>query len=769
MRRRGYLAKLVRAGVKVAICEQVEEAGATKGIVKREITRVITPGTVLEDQVLDASRNNFLAGLFLHKGKVGFALLDISTGDFSLEEAEEGQAVMDHLIRYAPSECIVPEDARDEENYQDVLRDVMGTLITSHDEWTFEPDNATDILTRHFKTHSLEGFGCNGCSAAIGAAGAVLHYVNQELRRKVDHVRTLRVHNPKQYMTLDEATINNLELVSSRSTVPGANKATLLAVLDTTSTSMGARLMRQWVLRPLKNVEAITQRHEAVQSFVDDHRLLHELRETLGAVRDLERLIARLSSGSGNPRDLKSVSESLKTIPAVRGLVESHADSLLARLSKRLYPIPDLVERLDVALEDEPPLVMKDGGIIRKGFHAELDELRDAATKGRQWLADFQLKEQARTGIKNLKVRHNKVFGYYIEISKSNLERVPEEYVRKQTLVNAERYITPDLKTYENKILGAQDRANDLEYELFGELRTACVNETQIIQETAEAIAELDVLATLAERAGALNFVRPQVSDSDKLELRNSRHPVVERLQEVEGFVPNDALLDGLENQIMMITGPNMAGKSTYIRQVALVVIMAQMGSFVPASYAEIGVVDRVFTRVGASDDLARGRSTFMVEMQETANILNNATERSLIVLDEIGRGTSTFDGISIAWSVAEYLHNNKDVKARTLFATHYHELTELSVTLPGVKNYNVLVREKDDKIVFLRKIAAGAADKSYGIQVGRLAGLPPRVIQRAKEILSNLEDGEFEQEGQPKIAKKRKASAKADDQLDLF
>ena len=765
-----YLAKLIRAGKKVAICDQMEDPAQARGIVRREITRVVTPGTVLEENVLESNRHNYLAGLCEAGGVFGLALLDLSTGSFWVEEGADPAALQDNLARHAPAECVVPEERRDDPALRRVLDASAGTLVSPHDGWTFEPDAAGDLLKRHFQVHSLAGFGCDGRAAAIGAAGAVLHYVTQELRRQVGHVRRIHVKNPADYMLLDEATVANLDLVESRSPSRAGSAACLLRVLDTTRTAMGGRLLREWLLRPLTELGEIGRRHDAVEALVKDRRRLGEVRDALAHVKDLERLIARLGAGSGNARDLRALGLSLAALPGLRKTVEGHPAALLASLAGEIAPLPDVVGLVDRAIVEEPPISVRDGGLIRKGYHAELDELRDAATAGRQWLADFQAREQERTGIKSLKVRHNKVFGYYIEITKANLAQAPADYVRKQTLVNAERFITPELKEYENRILGAQERSLQLEYELFAEVRAAAVAQTAAIQKSAEAVGRLDALGALAERALALNYVRPAMTLAGTIRIRDGRHPVIEQMAEAERFVPNDTLLDGADNQLAIITGPNMAGKSTYIRQVALVVILAQMGSFVPAAEAEIGVVDRVFTRVGASDDLARGRSTFMVEMQETANILNNATNRSLIVLDEIGRGTSTFDGISIAWAVAEFLHNNPAVKAKTLFATHYHELTDLALTMPGVKNYNVLVREKNDRIAFLRKIVPGASDKSYGIQVARLAGLPVEVVDRAKEILANLEEGEFGEGGQPKIAKHGGRRGKDHpDQLSLF
>jgi len=737
-----YLAKLMRAGIKVAICEQVEDPAAAKGIVRREVTRVVTPGTILEENLLDAAENNYLAGICRVGQGFGLALIELSTGAFWGEDLDGPDALRDNLRRFLPRECVVPAGQADDPELARTLREAGMRHVSRGEDWTFACDAAYDCLIRHFAVHSLEGFGCEESRSIIAAAGGVLAYVKQDLRRDVGHVRTFQKRSQSDYLTLDESTCANLDLVP----LPGKSAGhTLLKVLDATHTAMGARKLRDWLV----GRAGIVARHDAVGALVGDRAMLHELGEALMRVRDLARLIARIGAGGGNARDLQAVAISLGAVPEVQALVAGHAVTQLAGLADALRPLPDLVALLRAALADELPMAVKEGGLIRDGYRPDLDELRQSAGQGRQWLAEYQTSEQERTGIKTLKVRHNKVFGYYIEVSKAQLANVPAEYTRKQTLVNAERYSTPALKTYENQILGAHDKAVALEYELFLELREAVVGQTASIQGTAEALAELDVFAALADRALALRYVRPRMTDGTELTIRDGRHPIVEQMPDAERFVPNDVSLDTTRNQLIIITGPNMAGKSTYIRQVAMLVVMAQMGAFVPASEATVGVVDQVFTRVGASDDLARGRSTFMVEMQETANILNNATARSLIVLDEIGRGTSTFDGISIAWAVAEYLHNNPRVKAKTLFATHYHELTDLAKTMDGVKNYNVLVRERDDRVVFLR---------------------PQPVVDRAKEILVNLEEGEFSEGGQPKLARhRRKRVSEAVAQLDLF
>ncbi len=767
-----YLSRLIKAGLKVAICEQVEEAGASKGIVRREVRQVITPGTVTEESILDSNRNNYLGGLYLTDEGIGMSFLDLSTGSFWVEESDDPEVLIDNMARYRPSEVAVPEDQIEDPRLA-VVKDVLPQVVlTPCQDWTFEYDSAYDLLVRHFGVHSLEGFGCEGRHALVGAAGGMFYYVREELHRQVGHIRSLRRRQPDKYLVLDKTTCVNLDLISARS-LEGAGSAsdpTLLKVLDSTKTAMGGRLLRDWVMRPLADYDAICERQNAVQVFVDDRLLLKEIADALGSIRDVERMIARLGGGGGNARDLNAMGQSLEKLPAIRVLLEKCTANLLVHLRDEIHPLPEIVDLVATAIGEEPPTSLKDGGLIRKGYNAELDELREIASIGKQWLAEYQASEQERTGIKNLKVRHNKVFGYYIDISKAHSANVPEEYVRKQTLVNAERFITPALKEYETKILGAQDKSTAMEYDIFVKVRDTIVEQTSQIQATADALAELDVLRSMSDCALTSRYVRPTMTQGDDLIIRDGRHPVIEQMPDSERFIPNDTSLNCSDSQLIILTGPNMAGKSTYIRQVGIIAVMAHMGSFVPAAEASIGVLDRIFTRVGASDDLAHGRSTFMVEMQETANILNNASPRSLIILDEIGRGTSTFDGISIAWAVAEYLHDNPLVKAKTLFATHYHELTDLAITLSGVKNYSVLVKERGDTVVFLRKIVEGGADKSYGIAVARLAGLPDDVIGRAGEILKNLEDGELSDAGQPKIAKSRGSRKKANDsQLDLF
>lgn len=745
-----YLAKLVRAGKKIAICDQMEDPALAKGIVRREITRIVTPGSITEENILSDEKNNYLVAIAVgpfdknkaDASKLAIAAIDISTGELFVEEAESFAAGVSIVRRLSPGEGIVPRQSIDsEESYAELLLKEAGVgCITPVEEWFFDEASAYGAVIRHFAVRSLEGFGCEGKPLVAAAAGALLQHVRDNLRRDLSHVKNLRLNLSAGYMQLDEATCAHLDLVPQN----GKGSAeTLFGVLNTTCTPMGTRLLSRWIVRPLHDVDAINARQSAVAAIIASRSALTPLRTALCEVRDLERIIARISLGRGNARDLQAVANALRVVPELRSRLEgsvAQSSSLITSLLEDLQPLPELTAEIDKTIVETPPTTLNEGGIIREGVDAELDELRSAAANGRAWIANYQASEIAKTGIKTLKVRYNKVFGYFIEVSIGQIGNVPEHYVRKQTMTNCERYTTPELKEVEEKISGAAERAISKEEELFLALRDKVVSFTSQIQAIAAAIANVDVLAALADRALALGYVRPQILENDTLRIMGGRHPVIEQLPDAERFVPNDVELNCDTRQIMIITGPNMAGKSTYIRQVAVLVIMAQIGSYIPADVAEIGVVDRVFTRVGASDDLVRGRSTFMVEMQETANILNNATPRSLIVLDEIGRGTSTFDGISIAWAVAEYLHNTPEVKAKTLFATHYHELTDLANTLDGVVNCSVLVSENPNGIVFLRKIINGPADKSYGIAVAKLAGMPEGVIGRAKDILTTLE-----------------------------
>ncbi|MBR2364748.1 MAG: DNA mismatch repair protein MutS [Lentisphaeria bacterium] len=693
-----YLPKLLEAGVKVAIAEQLEDPALAKGIVKRSITRVITPGTVMDSSVLAPGKNNFLAALVAGKDSYGVAYLDISTGEFCTSEAESIAELEALLYSLQVKECLLPESLMKKWEEESSFPYSGGRILwTPLEEWICSEENTLLLLHRQFGVSTMDGFGLRGKTLALRAAGAVLHYASENLRHNVGHIRSIHLHVPDRFLSLDPICQRNLELVEP---MFGAAKGnTLLSVLDHTRTPMGSRMMRSWILKPLRDVEGIIERQDVVGHLKDDPLTLTELRETMGAVRDLERIVARLNVGSANPRDLLSLSGSLEMLPPVKLLLSDFADLPLAgRLKENIVELPELAARLAAAIVDEPPALLGDGGYIRSGYNAELDELRSAATDGKKIVAALQAKEQERTGIKNLKVNFNKVFGYYIEVTKSNLDLVPPDYIRKQTLVNNERFITPELKEMESRILGAEEKSKALEAKLFEELKEFARSFTGEIQKSAVALAEIDVLCALAEYASKNSSCRPRISDDDLLDIKGGRHPVLDANMKEERFVPNDVLLDGDENRLMVITGPNMAGKSTYIRQTALLVIMAQMGAYIPADSAHIGVADRIFTRVGASDDLARGQSTFMVEMVETANILNNATSRSIVILDEIGRGTSTFDGLSIAWAVAEYLVDHPSCRARTQFATHYHELTELAMTRRGVKNYNVAVREYGEK-----------------------------------------------------------------------
>jgi DNA mismatch repair protein MutS len=768
----GYVAKLIKAGRRVAICDQTSEPQPGK-IVSRDITQIISAGTVSELNLLDAKRANYLGAVYAENGNFGFAYADLTTGEFRLTQfdddrqrsrgdasdvdgpAREGmrggnrayQLLLNELARVSPAELLISAEQKDS------LGQIDHAL--EYDSYAFLPEHASFTLCEHFRVKSLDGFGCTHMPQAIAAAGAIVHYLKHQLRRKINHLSALRCDAPSDYVLLDAATQTNLELVESRND----RDTSLLVVLDRTATPMGARKLRAWILQPLRNLNELGCRQEMIAELLQEPDLLASIRTELKSVRDIERAIGRLSQASGNARDLVALKASLQEIPRLKAelqkLIEragfgksgasvplvddedTQAGGLRHFLQNEIQEMPALAEKLAKALVDDPPLALKEGAIFRDGYDVDLDELRRASHEGKDWISQLQEREIAATGIKSLKVRYNSVFGYFIEVTKSNLASVPPHYTRKQTTVGGERFITPELKEMEAKILGADERARNLEYELFQQLRDETLAELASIQRTAEAIAIVDVICSLAETARLFNYCRPVLNDSLRLAIRDGRHPVLDQNLVEEKFVPNDTTLD--ENiRLAIVTGPNMAGKSTYIRQVALIVLMAQIGSFVPAASAEIGLVDRIFTRVGASDDLARGQSTFMVEMNETSNIVNNATERSLIILDEIGRGTSTFDGLSIAWSVAEFLHDK--IKARTLFATHYHELTKLAEERKSVCNLNVAVREWNEQIIFLRKIVPGGADKSYGIQVARLAGLPKEILDRAKEVLAHLE-----------------------------
>lgn len=769
----GYVAKLIQAGRRVAICDQTSDPQPGK-IVTREITQIITAGTVSELDLLKSNRPNYLGAIYVHEGIFGFAYAELSTGEFRVTQSDDISTLMDDLTRISPAELLVSESQSSQ------FSDIDGAL--AYDDFAFLPEHARFGLCEHFGVKSLDGFGCSQMPAAVGAAGAIIHYLKQQLRRKINHLTGLRCDARDDFVMLDAATQVNLELVESR----GMRNTSLLAALDRTVTPMGGRKLRSWLLQPLRNLMELERRQQMIDDLLHESDLIANLRQSLKSIRDLERASGRLSQASGNARDLVALKTSLQRIPELKqelqilldrlafgtnsGQENERPKSLAQELQDGLQEMPELAQKLSNALLDDASLALKEGGIFKDGFNADLDGLRQASRDGKNWITALQEREIAETGIKSLKVRFNSVFGYFIEITKSNLANVPDRYVRKQTTVGGERFITPELKEMETKILGADERARQLEYQLFQTLRDETLQELEPIQHTARAIGTLDVICSMAETARLFAYVRPVLNNTLKLVICDGRHPVLDQNLAEEKFVPNDTELDGERTRMAIITGPNMAGKSTYIRQVALIVLMAQIGSFVPASKAEIGLVDRIFTRVGANDDLSRGQSTFMVEMNETANIVNNATARSLVILDEIGRGTSTFDGLSIAWSVAEFLHDK--VKARSLFATHYHELTKLAAERKGVANFNVAVREWNEQIIFLRKIVPGGADKSYGIHVARLAGLPKEILERAKDILSHLEKPNGTEDA-PRSTKGRRGKQRIvvseKPQLDLF
>jgi len=730
----GYIAKLIKAGKRVAIAEQTTEPTPGK-IVERAISQILSAGTINDLNLLDSNRSNYLAAVFREGKKLGLAYVDHTTGEFEVAEFKDAIELADELERLQASELLYSEDQRE-------LIESLGSpaCAQSIEGYLFLLNQAQHSLTQHFKVQSLDGFGCTGLSAAICAAGCILQYLQFQLRRSVDHIQRLRVGQTNDVVLIDAASQSHLELVTAR----GGAAHTLLSALDRTCTPMGARKLRHWVLHPLRDLESLTQRQDMIASLLDESMLLSQIRTLLKEVRDLERTSSRLSQGSGNGRDLLVLASSLEVVPALKARLDPAAQSdpsNLTELCRNLHDLTPLCQEIQRAIADEPPMQIKDGGVFREGYLPALDELRAATTLGRQWIADLQNREIERTGIKSLKIKYNAVFGYFIEITKANIGSVPADYHRKQTTVNGERYITDELKRMEDKILGSEERSKALEYEEFIALRGRVLEHLAHIQGTAETIAILDALCSLAETARLFNYTRPVLNETRNLFIRDGRHPVLDQnLTSGERFVPNDITLEPEESRLILITGPNMAGKSTYLRMTALLTLMAQIGSYLPVASAEIGLVDRIFTRIGASDDIARGQSTFMVEMNETALILNNATERSLVILDEIGRGTSTFDGLSIAWSVAEHLHDK--IGARCLFATHYHEITALAQSRSAVKNYNVAVKEWNQQIIFLRKILPGCAEKSYGIQVARLAGLPENVIDRAKEVLQQLEAG---------------------------
>ncbi len=760
---RSYVARLVASGWKVAICEQVEEPGSGKGVVKREVIRLVTPGSIVDEGDLDEKSNLYMAALCGGDERYGLAHVDLSTGEFRVTEICSHGELIDELRRINPAELLVPDDGGLSER-----EELSGYRIEILPGEGFERSGAERLLKEQLGVRSLAGFGCQDMPEGIRAAGALVYYLRENQKGRLEHIKELASYRLGDYMVLDESTCAHLELLKTmrRQSVKGS----LFQILDRTVTPMGSRLLKRWIMYPLIHVDRIRDRLAAVASFKEDPLLREGIRGELDKMYDLERLNGKISLGRANARDLLALKASIRHLPGIKERLYDSPSTLLSEIARQIDTLTDVAEWINEAIHDDPPVSIKEGGIIREGYDGELDKLISMSRDGKGWIAKFAASEQERTGIPSLKVGFNKVFGYYIEISKANLHLVPADYIRKQTLVNGERYITEALKSVEEQILSAEERRVKLELEIFERIRARVAAENQRIKDTAQCIAKIDVLAGLAETAEMNDYTYPEVNETTEIDIKEGRHPVIEKTVKDEAFVPNDIHLDGADQEVLIITGPNMAGKSTILRQTALSVLMAQMGSFVPASRASIGLVDRIFTRVGTSDDLAMGQSTFMVEMNETANILRHATTRSLVILDEIGRGTSTYDGLSIAWAVAEALHDKDGQGVRTLFATHYHELTELAATKPRVKNFNIAVREWNDRIIFLRKIVPGETSRSYGIQVARIAGLPGHVLKRAKEILENLEGAELDEAGRPRLAR---SSSKGDQedmiQLGLF
>jgi len=761
-----YLAKLLRRGYKVAVCEQVEDPKTAKGVVKREVIKVLTPGTAVEVELEAGKENVYIVSVSNSEDGWGLALIDLTSGEMKVmqREGQDYKALSDELFKTSPKELVFPEG--DEEWLRRALQrsDLDALLKSPVEAWAFEFSQARDYLMDHFRVKSLAGFGIDNKNLAVSAAGALLYYLKKVRKDSLALIRKISFIHPSDQMALDASTIRNLELVKNLR--DGRVENSLLGVIDYTVTPMGGRLLRSRLLQPLLDCPEIGRRLDAVEESLKDTITRQELRESLKGILDLERLAGKISLAAAHPRDLVALKKSLLPLPKIFSLLEPFQSSIFSDIRRRWDNARDIVELLDRAILDEPAFLLTEGGIIKDGFHPELDDLKEISRSGKSFIALLEKKERERTGISSLKVRYNKIFGYYIEVTKRNLPQVPADYIRKQTLVSSERFLTPELEEYEEKVLRAEERIGELEVKLFNDVREKIAAETARLQKIASDIAALDVHSSLGELAARRNYFRPDVNAGEIMKIKNGRHPVIE-IANAEPFIPNDTYLDRDEDQILIITGPNMGGKSTYLRQVALICILAQMGSFVPAQECLIGAVDRIFTRIGAMDFLSVGQSTFMVEMLETANILNNATPRSLILLDEVGRGTSTFDGLSIAWAVAEYLHENVEIRAKTLFATHYHELTELALTLKRIKNYHVAVKEWKEEVVFLRKIIAGPSDQSYGIHVAKLAGIPRDVVVRAREILFNLEKQELDETGLPRIARTSKKRDKS--QLLLF
>ena len=766
-----YISKLIDKGYKVAICEQVEDPSVAKGIVKREVIKIITPGTVIDPSMLKEKENNYIMAVLFHEEGIGVSYADISTGDLRATEFIETNAFSNFLNEIAkvnPREIIINQDSYGDLAIQIEINAVCShAYITKFDGWAYKIDYGITTLKNHFQLLSLEGLGLQDHPLSIGATGALLTYLDQTHKKSISHLHKIQYYHTEDYMVLDKTTRRNLELTETMR--DRGRKGSLLWVLDKTNTAMGARLLKQWAEEPLTQSHDIQQRLDAVEALKVDLLTREDLKEYLKNTYDLERLVGRISYGNANGRDLIWLKSSLSMIPNIKKLLRTFSCEALKEIDHHMDTHEEVIQYIEDAIVDDPPISLKDGGLIKDTYHPEVLSLREAITKGKSWIVNLENDEKQKTGIKSLKIGYNKVFGYYIEITKSNLSLAPSHYIRKQTLANAERYITPELKEIESKILGAEERITELEYQIFTEVREKVSTYTEMIQKTAKAIAVLDVLISFADISDRQNYTKPIINDAHLINIENGRHPVVEKMMSESYFIPNDTLLDCEDNRFTILTGPNMAGKSTYMRQVALIVLMAQMGCFVPADSAVIGIVDRIFTRVGASDDLAQGQSTFMVEMSELANIINAATSKSLILLDEIGRGTSTYDGLSIAWSVVEYISNVEHLGARTLFATHYHELTELEGTLDGVKNYCISVKEKGDDIIFLRKIIRGGADQSFGIQVAKLAGVSNKIVNRAKQILHQLEANDILKQNQIQPSRDSEIALTKDEQLDLF
>ena len=764
----GYLNRLVAKGYKVAICEQVEDPKTAKGIVKREVVRIVTPGTNLDTQALDETKNNYIMCIVYIADRYGVAIADISTGDYFVTELPDSSRLMDEIYKFSPSEIICNEAFYMSGMDLDAMRDKLGITIYSLDSWYFDDAVCKDKLLEHFKVKNFAGLGLADYDCGIISAGALLIYLFETQKNSLSNLTHITPYITGKYMLIDSSTRRNLELCETLR--EKQKRGSLLWVLDKTRTAMGARTLRKNVEQPLIDKSEINRRLDAVEELKNQAIAREEIREYLSPVYDLERLITKITYGSANPRDLTAFKGSLEMLPPIRYILQDLQAPLLKEIYEDLDALEDLCELVTKAIREDPPLAMKEGNIIRDGYNEEVDKLRRAKSDGKDWLAKLENDEREKTGIKNLKIKYNKVFGYYLEVTNSYKDLVPEYYTRKQTLTNAERYITPELKELEETILGAEDKLTALEYDIFCQIRNTIADQVVRIQHTAKAIAGLDVFASLAVVAEQSNYARPKINEKGVLDIKGGRHPVVEKMIDNDMFIANDTYLDNKNNRIAIITGPNMAGKSTYMRQNALIVLMAQIGSFVPVQSANIGIVDRIFTRVGASDDLASGQSTFMVEMNEVANILRNATGSSLLILDEIGRGTSTIDGLSIAWAVVEYISNPKILGAKTLFATHYHELTELEGKLSNVNNYCIAVKEKGDDIVFLRKIVSGGADRSYGIQVAKLAGVPDSVINRAKELVEELSDADITAAVKDLASPKKKPKVEMDmAQMSLF